>query len=192
MAKIFYELRKNTNDETLANGKYYAFAKAIETLNTRKMAQHIADHGSVYTQDVVFGVLEKWRSCMIEMLLEGKKVKIDGLGIFYTTIENTKYGADTEDDYNVNKHIKALHIRFLPEQEQELNISSREFLKKASFIDLKAFLQGKLSSNNSGTAGTGGSGSSSSSGSGSGDGGNTGGNTGGDGGDNGGGDGMQI
>ena len=191
MAKIFYELRKNTNDETLANGKYYAFAKAIETLNTRKMAQHIADHGSVYTQDVVFGVLEKWRSCMIEMLLEGKKVKIDGLGIFYTTIENTRYGADTEDDYNVNKHIKALHIRFLPEQEQELNISSREFLKKASFIDLKAFLQGKLSTNNGGTSGTGGSGSGS--GSGTGEGGNTGGNTGGnDGGDNGGGDGMQI
>ena len=189
MAKIFYELRKNTNDVTLANGKYYAYAKSIETLNTRKMAQHIAEHGSVYTQDVVFGVLEKWRSCMIEMLLEGKKVKIDGLGIFYTTIENTKYGADTEDDYNVNKHIKALHIRFLPEQEQELNISSREFLKKASFIDLKAFMLGKLSTNNSGTAGTGGSGSGSSSG--SGDGGNTGGNTGGD---NGGGgdDDMQI
>ena len=186
MAKIIYELRKNTNDETLANGKYYAFAKAIETLNTRKMAQHIAEHGSVYTQDVVFGVLEKWRSCMIEMLLEGKKVKIDGLGIFYTTIENTRYGADTEDDYNVNKHIKALHIRFLPAQEQELNISSREFLKKASFIDLKAFLQGKLNANNGGTSGTGGSGSGSVT--------NTGGNTGGnDGGDNDGGDdGMQL
>ena len=26
MAKIFYELRKNNNDETLAFGKYYAFA----------------------------------------------------------------------------------------------------------------------------------------------------------------------
>ena len=35
--------------------------------------------------------------CWREMLLEGKKVKIDGLGIFYTTIENTKYGADKEE-----------------------------------------------------------------------------------------------
>ncbi|MCR4764556.1 MAG: HU family DNA-binding protein [Bacteroidaceae bacterium] len=154
MAKIFYELRKNTNDATLANGKYYAFAKSIETLNTRKMAQHISEHGSVYTQDVVFGVLEKWRSCMLEMLLEGKRVKIDGLGIFYTTIENTRLGANTEEEYNINKHIKALHIRFLPEKEQELNISSREFLKKASFVDLKAFMLGKLNTNNSGTPST--------------------------------------
>ena len=186
MAKIFYELRKNTNDSTLANGKYYAFAKSVETLNTRKMAQHIAEHGSVYTQDVVFGVLEKWRSCMLEMLLEGKKVKIDGLGIFYTTIENTKYGADKEEDYNINKHIKALHIRFLPDQEQEMNISSREFLKKASFVDLKAFMLGKVNANNSGTPGT------STSDTGSSTGGSTGGNTGGNtGGDNTG-DGPQI
>ena len=187
MARIFYELRKNTNDDSLANGKYYAYAKSVETLNTRKMAQHIADHGSVYTQDVVFGVLEKWRSCMLEMLLEGKKVKIDGLGIFYTTIENTKYGADTEDDYNVNKHIKALHIRFLPEQEQELNISSREFLKKASFVDLKAFMLGKVNASNSGTPspGTG-------SNTGSNPGGNTGGNDSGDNGGGDGGDGLQI
>ena len=182
MAKIFYELRKNTNDKTKANGKYYAFAKSTETLNTRKMAQHIAEHGSVYTQDVVFGVLEKWRTCMIEMLLEGKKVKIDGLGIFYTTIENTLYGAENEEVFSVNKHIKALHVRFLPDQEQEMNISSREFLKKASFVDLKAFMLGKLNANNSGPAGGSTSGSGSGSGSGTGTGDNTGGgSTGGDG-----------
>ena len=183
MAKIFYELRKNTNDDTLAFGKYYAFAKSVETLNTRKMANHIAEHGSIYTQDVVFGVLEKWRHCMIEMLLEGKKVKIDGLGTFYCTIENTKYGADSEDDFSTNKNIQALHIRFLPDQEQEMNISSREFLKKASFVDLKAFMLGKVNANNSGTAGGN---------SGGGTGGNSGGTGGNNGGDDGGGDGDDL
>ena len=52
------------------------------------MAKHISEHGSVYTQDVVFGVLEKFRSCLVEMLLESKRVKIDGLGTFFTTLEN--------------------------------------------------------------------------------------------------------
>jgi len=63
-------------------------------------------------------------------------VKIDGLGTFFTTIENEKGGAISEEKFSVNTNLKALHIRFLPEQEQEMNISSREFFKKAEFINI--------------------------------------------------------
>ena len=59
-----------------------------------------------------------------------------GLGTFYCTLENQKKGALKKEDFNVNKHLKALHIRFLPEQTTEENISSREFLKKAEFINI--------------------------------------------------------
>jgi len=142
MAKIFYELRQNNNKDSASFGKFYAHTKAVETLNTRKLAKHIADHGSVYTSDVVFGVLEKFRSCLIEMLLESKRVKIDGLGTFYTTIEN-KGGALSEEEFSIGSNLKGLHIRFMPEQEQEMNISSRQFLKKAKFIDVKS-LTGKV------------------------------------------------
>ena len=134
MAKILYEVKQNTNETSRAFGKWYARAKAIETLNTRKLAQHIAEHGSVYTSDVVFGVLEKFRICLIEMLLNSKKVKIDGLGTFYTTLECK--GAASKEDFNVQENVKALHIRFLPEQEQEMNISSRQFIKKAGFVSI--------------------------------------------------------
>ena len=145
MAKIFYELKKNINVDSVAFGKYYAYARSIETMNTRKLAQHISEHGSLYTSDVVFGVMEKFRSCLIEMLLESKRVKIDGLGIFYTTIENEKGGATSEDEFSVNSNLKALHIRFLPEQAQEQNISSREFFKKAEFVDVKSLTEKKQS-----------------------------------------------
>jgi hypothetical protein len=96
----------------------------------------------VYTQDVVFGVLEKFRSCLVEMLLESKRVKIDGLGTFFTTLENEPGGSAKKEDFNVGKNLKALHIRFMPEQEQEMNISSREFLKKAEFINAESLLGG--------------------------------------------------
>ena len=76
MAKIFYELRQNKNNKSQVFGKWFAHSKSIETLNTRKLAKHISEHGSVYTQDVVFGVLEKFRSCLVEMLLESKRVNI--------------------------------------------------------------------------------------------------------------------
>ena len=136
MAKILYEVKQNQNSYSNAYGKWYGQVKALETLNTRKLANHIADHGSIYTPDVVYGVLEKFRSCLLEMLLDSKKVKIEGLGTFYTTFENQKNGAPTKEDYNVREHIKGLHIRFLPEQTTEENISSREFLKQAEFIDI--------------------------------------------------------
>ena len=141
MAKILYEVKQNQIDRSAAFGKWFAYVKSLETLNTRKLAKHISEHGSVYTQDVVFGVLEKFRSCLLEMLLDSKKVKIDGLGTFFTTIENQKGGAATKDKFNVNTHLKALHIRFLPEQEQEMNISSREFLKQAEFINVESLLK---------------------------------------------------
>ena len=139
MAKIFYLLKQNNIDKSPVKGKWFAKAKTLETLNTRKMANHISEHGSIYTPDVVFGVLEKFRSCLIEMLLESKRVKIDGLGIFYTTLENEKGGAAKKEDFNPQKNLKALHIRFLPDQVAETNISSREFIKKAEFVNAETF-----------------------------------------------------
>ena len=157
MAKIFYELKQNNNTDAKVYGKWFALAKSVETMNTRKLATHISEHGSLYTPDVVFGVLEKFRSCLLEMLLESKRVKIDGLGIFYTTLENEKGGAATKDEFNPTKNLKALHIRFLPDQEAETNISSREFIKKAEFINIETLQAGKKEETptNSGGTGTG-------------------------------------
>ena len=139
MAKIFYLLKQNNIKNSKIFGKWFAHSKTVETLNTRKMANHIAEHGSIYTPDVVFGVLEKFRSCLLEMLLNSKRVKIDGLGIFFTTLENEKGGALKKEDFSPQKNLKALHIRFLPDQEAETNISSREFIKKAEFVNAEAF-----------------------------------------------------
>ena len=151
MAKILYEVKKNQNSHSVAFGKWYAQIKNLETLNTRKLANHISEHGSIYTPDVVYGVLEKFRSCLVEMLLESKKVKIEGLGTFYCTLENQKNGALKKEDFNVNKHLKALHIRFLPEQTTEENISSRQFLKQAEFINIDSLLNKEGETENGGS-----------------------------------------
>ena len=160
MAKIIYEVYQVKGESSKMKGKWYGRAKSVETLNTRKLAQHIAEHGSIYTPDVVYGVLEKFRSCLLEMLLNSRKVKIDGLGTFYCTMQCKPGGALKEEDFKANQNVEALHIRFLPEQEAENNISSREFLKKAEFINIKELVKGIESStstpsNGSGTEGGG-------------------------------------
>ena len=159
MAKILYEVKQNLNTYTSAYSKWYAQIKALETLNTRKLAQHISEHGSIYTPDVVYGVLEKFRSCLLEMLLNSKKVKIDGFGTFYCTLENKKNGAPTKQEFNVRENIKGLHIRFLPEQTTEENISSREFIKKAEFINVDSLLKTEETEGNGGSGSDSGSGS---------------------------------
>ena len=156
MAKILYEVKKNQNSHSAAFGKWYAQIKNLETLNTRKLANHISEHGSIYTPDVVYGVLEKFRSCLVEMLLESKKVKIDGLGTLYCTLENQKNGAMKKEEYIPSKHMKALHIRFLPEQTTEENISSRTFLKKAEFVNIEQLLKGEEEENGDTNGETGG------------------------------------
>ena len=49
MARIIYKKYQNTNRDNGGFGKWYARVKTIETLNTRKLANHISEHGSIYT-----------------------------------------------------------------------------------------------------------------------------------------------
>ena len=176
MSKILYEVYQNDikDSESVMFGKWYARLKSIETLSTERLAKHISEHGSVFTADVVEGVMKKVKTCLLEMLLESKKVKIAGLGTFYLTAECTKGGAEKEEDFNVNQHLAALHIRFLPDQAAEDNLSSREFIKKAEFVNVKSLIssgkeesEGSQEGENGGQSGNGsGSGSGSESGNG--------------------------
>ena len=155
MAKIFYLLKQNNAKGSSVKGKWFARQKTVETLNTRKMANHIAEHGSIYTPDVVFGVLEKFRSCLLEMLLNSRRVKIDGLGIFFTTLENVEGGAAKKEDFMPQRNLKGLHIRFLPDSTTETDISSREFIKKAEFVNAESFA-GTLTDDETAGGGSGG------------------------------------
>jgi predicted histone-like DNA-binding protein len=140
MSKIIYDVYKNTNEQNVSFGKYFGRIVHTETLNTRKLAKHIADHGSVYTEDVVSGVLTKAEACIVEMLLESKKVKLEGLGTFYLMAENKKGGAVSIDKFNPKTTFSGLHIRFLPDQGDEAGLNSKDVLSKATFMwaeDLK-------------------------------------------------------
>lgn len=140
MSKIIYDVYQNKNENNASYGKYFGRIVHLETLNTRKLAKHIAEHGSVYTEDVVSGVLTKAETCIVEMLLESKKVKLEGLGTFYLMAENKKGGVLTIDKFNPKTTFKGLHIRFLPDLSADAQLNSKEMLQKATFTwaeDLK-------------------------------------------------------
>ena len=140
MSKIIYDIYRNVKVGSVSEGRYFGRILQTETLNTAKLAMHIAEHGSPYTRDIVEGVLRKAESCILELILDSKKIKIDGLGTFYITGENQKHGTISIAKFNPKTSFKGLHIRFLPDQATEANLSSRSVLNQASFIwaeDLK-------------------------------------------------------
>ena len=134
MSKIIYDVYQNANETSAAYGKFYGRIVHTETLNTRKLAKHIAEHGSVFTQDVVEGVLTKAEACIVEMLLESKKVKLEGLGTFYLMAENKKGGAPSLDKFNPKGTFNGLHIRFLPDSSSDTQLNSKDVLAKATFM----------------------------------------------------------
>ena len=156
------------------------------TLSLNDMAEHIMKHGSVYTEDVVIGVITKLKTCLQEMLADGYKVKLDGIGTLYPTL--TSEGVEDAKDYSASENVTRVGISFLADQ-------SKKSLFKARAMRNDVSLSTKLYSEMTGEGltpdpspsgeGSGNTGSGSNSGD---NGGNTGsGNTGGNG-DNGGGD----
>ena len=133
MGKVLYDIYKVKNVKSPVNGRFFGRVVPTETMDTEGLAQHIAEHGSVFTEDVVNGVLDKARRGILELLLDSKKVKLNGLGTFYLSAHNRKGGADTLEDFSVTKNIQGLHIRFLPDQSDSKNLSAKTLFQKANF-----------------------------------------------------------
>ena len=87
------------------------------TLSLADMAEHIMKHGSVYTEDVVSGVITKLKTCMQEMLADGYKVKLDGIGTLYPVLSSK--GVDNAKDFSANEAVTRLGISFLADQSKK-------------------------------------------------------------------------
>ena len=124
-------IRKNDNALSEAYGKYYPKAVEKQTISLRGLCNHMAEHNSIYGRDIIQGVLMKMSGCIVELLSQGNPVKIDGLGTFVPTVESEKSGISKADliagKWNPQTYVKAIHIRFRPENTNDDKITSRSF-----------------------------------------------------------------
>ena len=127
---LFVDLVKNRNQKSDSFGRYYGRAVRTQTLSTRALARHIADHNSVYGRDVIEGVLVKFSECIPELVAQGIGVKLDGLGIFYPTLQNKKNGVAAPTDFNASSDIVGVHLRFQPEGTDLDNLTYKAFKDK--------------------------------------------------------------
>lgn len=136
---IKYITKQNTNEESKVFGKWFAYPVIEETVNLDGLAEHMSNHNSPYSKGMIKGQITDMISCIKELLLEGKNVKIDDLAIFSLGIKNKKGGAATEEDFNVSKNIEGVKFRARATGElsaKALNLEAT--LKKATVLTSKS------------------------------------------------------
>ena len=126
-------MQQNQNTYSNAYGKYYFKPWYPSTLTLKGLIDRVAFEQSVYSRDIVEGVVQKLTTVMVELLKSGQPVKWDGLGTFTPTIENdgTKV---TNDPLTMSVDaIKGVHIAFIPENSKGEELTSRAFKDLCTF-----------------------------------------------------------
>ena len=108
---VRYILKQNKNALSPIFGKWFAYPVIEETINLDALAEHMSNHNTPYSEGVIKGLLTDMISCIKELLLEGKNVKIDDLAIFSLGIKNSKGGSNSEEDFSVTKNINGVKLR---------------------------------------------------------------------------------
>jgi predicted histone-like DNA-binding protein len=124
--------RQNKNEKSSAYGKYYAEIDRRETLTTAGLAAHLAEHNFGMGEDAIYAVLTRLSKCIPELLAQGVPVKIDGLGIFSTTLKSM--GIDEQQlkspTFNPTTIVQGVRIRFRPDGQEMNNLTSKAFLSQ--------------------------------------------------------------
>lgn len=149
---ILVKVSQNKNEKTAAFGKWYGRVVSTKTMSYQELCKHMSEHNSVYGEDVCLGIANKLQNCMLEQLLEGKKVQFGELGVFYLSVKST--GAEKEENFNLGTNINGLYLCFSPSRTDVNNLSSKMLKKKASFMNVKDLVEAKAKSSTSGSTGT--------------------------------------
>ena len=127
-----YVLKQNSNDDSTAFGKYFAEAFGLNSpLSLKGLCNRVAMDQSVFTPEIAKGVIMKLTTDMVELLQSGNSIKWDGLGTFRPTVESL--GVAVPADYDVNRDVKGIHVRFIPENERGESMTSRKFAESLTF-----------------------------------------------------------
>ena len=106
---IYYKKYQNKNEDSKCFGKWYARAVNTGTIDLEGLAEHMSEHNTPFSKGAIAGVLTDMVSCIRELALEGKAVKLPNLAIFQIGL--TTHGADSPENFNVKKNVKSVRLK---------------------------------------------------------------------------------
>lgn len=93
---IKYKKYQNKNEESAAFGKRYGRA-VHDLMEFDGFIEHMANYHCAFSEGTIRGVLIEMECCLRELLLEGKAIRLDDLGIFTIGLETE--GTATSKDF---------------------------------------------------------------------------------------------
>lgn len=111
---MYYKARQQKR-----NGKWYPQSVLHgRAVTTKQLCDDIAQASTVAPADVL-AVLRSLSDAMVKYLVEGRSVKLDGIGNFYLTATAKGNGADKEEDVSPQQ-INKVMVRFLAEKQSSV------------------------------------------------------------------------
>ena len=125
--------KQNKQESSTAFGKYFPEVDRQKTISTRGFAEHMIAHGSKYGLEDIYAILRMFADCLPELVAMGIGVKLDGLGVFLPYAE-AKKGINKSEMAGItpDEVVKAIHIRFQPDQTKLDNLAGPAFKDRCS------------------------------------------------------------
>ena len=148
--------RKNNNMKSTAYSKYFPEVALRQKMDFQSFIDHVTAHGLGYPREIIEAVTTQLMQCLPELVLQGISVKIDGLGHFYPSVtslrgKNDKKGfteAEVLAGVDFSDIVEGLHMRFLPQSDEDNSLTSTTLKKTASIETVGIYAKASI------TAGT--------------------------------------
>ena len=110
MKKIQYSTAMMANPMKPEEGKKaYANLQLTGLVDINELAEHIAEHNSVFSKGTIVGILTELSVCMRELILQGYKVILGDIGTFAPSISSD--GAESKEKFSA-QNIKTMGVNF--------------------------------------------------------------------------------
>ena len=138
--KMYQDTRSNSNHQ----GEWYARAVTDRTVEFEDFVTHISNHNSPFSRGVIHGVLTDMLSCLKELVLDGKQVRLGDLGLFSVGI-SSKSAASPEEW--TTALVKDVHLNV----RNTKTWSNAELRKGCKLSELTAYDDGSTTTDEEGT-----------------------------------------
>lgn len=102
-----YKLYQDNREKSINKGKWYARA-AHDLMEFDEFITHMANHHCAFSEATIRGVLIEMEMCLRELLLEGKAVRFDELGIFRIGLKTIP--AETAKEFNSGQNVTGVRL----------------------------------------------------------------------------------
>lgn len=138
---IHYKVKQNNREGSETRGKWYARA-THELMEFDEFINHLATHHSPFSEATIRGVLIEMENCLRELLLEGKAVRMDELGIFKIGLKTTP--AETADKFNARDNVVGCRMNlFLGKRFRAARLFEDMKIREADFYSIDEDAEGE-------------------------------------------------